>query len=178
MSICLGSQVYRVDRMNKMNRIIRMKLLNLFWLGLICASILSSVSNVSDAQTAFYKKVYSWQIGSWGSCDAGCDWGTETRAVNCSTRNSVVVPDVRCLVTKPSDSRSCYAGSCCHPNMGQTCYAIVPSSGYFDSGTGDCSAVGMCTGCAGGSVAECSGGLHKCSCNEGTVQCDGSCFWY
>jgi hypothetical protein len=73
---------------------------------------------------------------------------------------------------------SIVAGAKCDPNMGQTCYAIVPFSGYFDSGTGDCSTVGMCTGCADGTVALCSSGIHKCLCNEGTIQCDGSCFWY
>jgi hypothetical protein len=141
-------------------------------------TLLTSFSAFAQFPNAtFFKKIYSWNVGDWGGCDVSCGWGTMYRSVDCQTRNYVTVPNNYCYSSQPYSSDSCYAGSCCAPNVGQTCYAEVPSSGYFNSG--DCSMPGMCSSCTYGSVSYCTGaGLHKCSCYEGTVQCDGSCFWY
>jgi len=52
---------------------------------------------------------YSWQVGEWGSCQAGCGASTSTRFVTCVDVDNNVVEDVLCSVTssKPVSEQPC-----------------------------------------------------------------------
>ncbi|XRB10173.1 KH_dom_type_1 domain-containing protein [Pycnococcus provasolii] len=60
---------------------------------------------------------YSYATGSWSSCSASCDGGTQTRSVTCQrSSDSQVVSDSYCSGSKPSTSQSCNENVCPPPS--------------------------------------------------------------
>jgi hypothetical protein len=57
--------------------------------------------------------VYAWTTGAWDRCSATCNFGTQRRAVACTTLFGEVVDAALCdAATKPTTARACDMGAC------------------------------------------------------------------
>jgi hypothetical protein len=108
---------------------------------------------------------FSWQTGSWSTCSAPCDGGTQTRDVWCECSGTAVADALCPAGSKPAASQACNTDPCC-----------TPSCASHDACGDD--------GC-GVSCGTCSGDRYCYNdfyCvwdhgNNGDASCNEICFW-
>ena len=79
----------------------------------LCETTKPAASNACNTQPCY---TYNWYTGRWGSCNASCGTGTQTRTVYCRRNDGTQVADAFCSGGKPSASTSCSSCSGCSYN--------------------------------------------------------------
>jgi len=85
-----------------------------------CSAPKPGVSQSCNTQAC---PVYAWSTDSFGSCDAECGGGSQTRIVQCVRDHIEVVEDERCTGSKPATEQDCNT---------QPCYAWAVTSDWDD----------------------------------------------
>lgn len=76
-----------------------------------------TVPQIYVKTTDGWKPLYSftWSIGAWSACSAGCGGGTQTRTVQCKRSDGTLLPDSVCanmIGTKPATVQFCNTHTC------------------------------------------------------------------
>ena len=91
----------------------------------LCETTKPAASNACNTQPCY---TYNWYTGRWGSCNASCGTGTQTRTVTCKrTSDNATLSDSICSAFsgKPSASASCTSCSGCSYSETAMVYAKV-----------------------------------------------------
>lgn len=78
-----------------------------------------SVPQIYVKTGAGWKQLYkfSWEVGSWGTCNKLCGTGTQTRTVKCKRADGEYYSDAVCSAfagTKPATVQNCNTHTCTH----------------------------------------------------------------
>lgn len=64
---------------------------------------------------SYLNPIYSWVVGSWSECSVSCGGGVQSRSVQCTRNDGMIVAESNCItagLTKPATSRACNTQDC------------------------------------------------------------------